>query len=137
MPGKEIEDYYHYPGYFQIKFMKKIRLPILVIIPHGGYTIPEELSGYEAVGTFDLFIQSDSCANEIFSFGDRVTGTVDTGISRLFVDLDRPYTALRPGQDGVIKRTALDGKSVFIEDQFPDEIAIANILQRYYLPFHE
>ncbi|MBN2080074.1 MAG: N-formylglutamate amidohydrolase [Spirochaetes bacterium] len=116
---------------------KNATLPILVIIPHGGLGVPEELSGYEAVGRFDLFMQSDTCANDIFSFGDLVAGTVDTDISRLFVDLDRPYTALRPGQDSVIKKETLDGKPVFDENHFPDEIAIANIIQRYYLPFHD
>ncbi len=116
---------------------KHSTLPILVIIPHGGLAVPEELAGYEAVSRFDLFMQSDTCANDIFSFGDLVAGTVDTETSRLFVDLDRPYTALRPGQDGVIKKETLDGKPVFKGDHFPDEIAIANILQRYYLPFHD
>lgn len=116
---------------------KKGHLPILIVIPHGGSRVPEELSGYEAVTKFDLFIQSDTCANEIFSFGDRVAGTLCTDISRLFIDLDRPYTALRSGCDGVIKKTTLYGKPLFREELFPDEIAIPNMLRRYWAPFHE
>lgn len=116
---------------------KKGSLPILVIIPHGGCKVPEELLGYHSVNDFDLFIQSDSCSNEIFAFGDGVTGTIDTDISRLFIDLDRPYTALPPVQDGVVKKSTLFGKPVFRGDIFPDEIAISNILQRYYFPFHQ
>ncbi len=64
-------------------------------------------------------------------------GTIDATISRLFTDLDRPLTALPPLQDGVIKKSTLLGKPVFREDLFPDEIAIANVLRRYWSPFHE
>lgn len=109
----------------------------MVIIPHGGCKVPDEFSGYEAVTKFDLFIQSDSCANELFSFGDRVAGTVDTDISRLFVDLDRLYSAVLPGQDGVVKKSTLYGKPVFRDDLYPDEIAISNVVRRYWVPFHD
>jgi N-formylglutamate deformylase len=115
----------------------KNQLPILVIIPHGGCNVPEELSGYEALTRFDIFMQSDSCANDLFSFGDRVAATVDTDISRLFIDLDRPYTSVRPDQDGVIKKSTRFGKPVFKDGHFPDDIAIANMIQRYWVPFHE
>ena len=50
----------------------KKKLPILIITPHGGYRVPEELSGYEGVNEFDLFMHADTCANELFDFGDRV-----------------------------------------------------------------
>ena len=109
----------------------------MVIIPHGGVKVPDEISGYEAVTSFDLFIQSDSCANDLFNFNDNVASTINTDISRLFIDLDRPYTALPPILDGVVKKTTLYGKPVFYDDMFPDEIAITNMLQRYYFPFHE
>lgn len=117
--------------------VKKAALPILIIIPHGGISVPEELAGYEKVTPFDLFMQSDACANDIFSFGKRVAGTLTTNISRLFVDLDRPYTALGGGSEGVIKRATLDGMPVFLDNHFPDEIAIANIIHRYYIPYHD
>jgi len=116
---------------------KTSHLPILIIIPHGGCKVPEEFAGYEAVSKFDLLIQADTCANDLFSFGDRVAGTIDTDISRLFVDLDRQYKSLPPVQDGVIKKSTLHGKPVFRDSLFPDEIAISNVLQRYWFPFHE
>lgn len=115
----------------------KSQLPILIIIPHGGCNVPEELFGYEAVSTFDLFMQSDTCANDLFSFGDSVAATLDTGISRLFIDLDRAHTSVRSDQDGVIKKSTCFGKPVFKDDHFPDDIAIANLIQRYWTPFHE
>jgi formiminoglutamase len=115
----------------------KPKLPILVIIPHGGISVPEEFAGNEALTKFDLFFESDTCANELFSFEDRVAAKIDTGISRLFVDLDREPLMLPPrSADGVIKKETLTGKPVFIENAFPDEIAIANVLKRYYYTFH-
>jgi N-formylglutamate deformylase len=113
------------------------QLPILITIPHGGCTVPEELFGYEALSRFELFMQSDACANDLFSFGDRVAATIDTDISRLFIDLDRAYTSLRPDQDGVIKKSTRFGKPVFKDGHFPDDIAIANMIQRYWVPFHD
>lgn len=115
----------------------KNQLPMLIIIPHGGYNVPEELFGYEAASKFDLFMQSDACANDLFSFGDRVAATMDTDISRLFIDLDRAYTSLRSEQDGVIKKSTPFGKPVFKDDHFPDDIAIANLIQRYWAPYHD
>jgi N-formylglutamate deformylase len=116
---------------------KKKQLPILVVIPHGGVNVPEEVAGYEAVSGFDLFFQSDSCANDLFNFNEKTACTINTDISRLFIDLDRPYTVLPPARDGVIKKTTLYGKPVYNDGVFPDEIAIANMLQRYYFPFHD
>ncbi|HOO72584.1 MAG TPA: N-formylglutamate amidohydrolase [Spirochaetota bacterium] len=113
-------------------------LPILIIIPHGGRRVPEELEGYVALSEFDLFYQSDSCANDIFSFNNRVAASIDTHISRFFVDMDRSYREIPPGAaDGIIKKTDLQGRDVFRKDQFPDHIALSNILKRYYYPFHD
>jgi formiminoglutamase len=115
----------------------KPKLPILVIIPHGGTGVPDEFAGNEALTKFDLLFESDTCANALFSFEDRVAAKIDTDISRLFVDLDREPLMLPPrSTDGVIKKETLTGKPVFIENAFPDEIAIANVLRRYYYAFH-
>ncbi len=112
--------------------------PILLLIPHGGYLVPEELSGYESISEFDLFIQADTCANELFRFENGVSAVLDTTVSRLFVDLDRSYQDIsRSRPDGVIKIKSLFGRELFGDNAFPDEIAIANILKRYYFPFHD
>lgn len=114
------------------------KLPILIIIPHGGYTVPEELDEHIHVDKFDILFSSDTCANELFSFGSTVTARVDTRISRLFVDVDRPHTMMPPDYaDGVIKKETLNGKVLYREGVFPDEIATRNILKRYYIPFHQ
>lgn len=113
----------------------KSKLPILLIVPHGGRQVPDELSGYEAIDEFGVFIESDAYANELFNFSN-VAAKVDTGISRLFVDLDRPPVMKPPYEDdGVIKKESQSGRKVFRENIFPDNIAITNILRRYYSPF--
>jgi N-formylglutamate deformylase len=82
-------------------------------------------------------MQSDTCANELFAFGDLVACSLETDVSRLFIDLDRPFTSIPPERDGVIKKTTLNGKPVFREDHFPDNIAISNMLRRYWVTFQD
>lgn len=114
------------------------KLPILIIIPHGGGKVPEELESHVLVDETELFLSSDSCANEIFDFTDKCAGVINTHISKLFVDLNRNQLEIPPrSQDGVIKPLTPYGKNIFEGEQFPDEIAIANILRRYYNPFYD
>ncbi len=114
------------------------KLPILIIIPHGGYAIPQELKGLEAVTLFDLFFNADTCANEIFDFRETAAAVLDNSLSRLFIDCDRNYRSLPPEQeDGVIRDTTFFGNPVFTEGVFPDELALSNLIERYHLPFHE
>ena len=117
-------------------FMKKY--PVLIIIPHGGYSIPYELIEVTDITDFDLYIQGDTCANELFAFDKFVAAKLDSQISRLFVDMDR--NKKKVGEkipDGIIKTATLNGKSIFIKDTYPDNIAINNIIRRYYRPFHD
>ncbi len=114
------------------------KLPILIIIPHGGTEIPEEFSDHVALRPLDIFMEADSCANRLFDFREGVAAVLDTSISRLFVDLDRPYQDVRYSSvDGVIKYRTGNNRPVFEESVRPDEIAITNLLRRYYLPFHD
>jgi N-formylglutamate deformylase len=115
----------------------KEKLPILVIIPHGGRTVPDEISGHEQIDEFGIFIESDAYANELFNYHDVFT-TVSTHVSRLFVDPDRHQTMLPPQfTDGIIKKESQGGRKIFKEKIFPDDIAIINIIKRYYDPFHK
>lgn len=114
------------------------KLPILVIIPHGGCSLPEELSDYHALSPVDLFFESDGGANRIFNISEEVDSLIDTEISRLLVDTDRSYKDIFPiTQDGVIKKSTTMNKPVFRGKYYPDEIAITNIIRRYYNPFHQ
>lgn len=99
--------------------------------------IPDELSGYEQIDRFGIFIDSDSCANQLFNFED-AAAKIDTYISRLFVDTDRSPLALPArSRDGVIKKESISGRTVFEGKAFPDNIAISNIIRRYHFPFHD
>jgi N-formylglutamate deformylase len=114
------------------------KLPFLLIIPHSGLDIPEELYGYENVSPLNIFFESDAGAGLIFSDDKHVLKTVTTDISKLFVDVDRDYRMLSPlTDDGVIKTKTSMNREVFKKNCHPDEIAISNILTRYYSPFHE
>jgi len=117
--------------------MKK-KYPILIIIPHGGYRIPDELAPYMNLDEFDIFMEADTCANELFSFDEYVSAKIDTLFTRLLVDTDRHPLAVPPAsKNGVIKRKSFYNKNIFQENFFPDEIAISNIIKRCYIPFHQ
>ncbi|MCX7678384.1 MAG: N-formylglutamate amidohydrolase [Spirochaetes bacterium] len=113
-------------------------IPFLIIVPHGGIQIPDELREYTAISDFDLLLNSDAFANDIFNFEDKVFECICASISRLFVDLDRSLLEVPPAHnDGVIKKLSTFGKPIYKENNFPDEIAISAIIQRYYIPFYE
>jgi len=114
------------------------KLPFLIIIPHSGLSIPEELFGYENLSPLNIFFEADAGAGEIFSLNDSIFKIISTPISKIFVDPDREFKQLFPvTNDGVIKSKTSMNRDVFRRDCYPDEIAISNILHRYYFPFHE
>lgn len=112
-------------------------LPILILVPHAGRSVPDELAGYEILGDFELFFESDACADVLFDFGDNTVARIDSPISRLFVDLDRHHLMVSPRtDDGVVKKSTSAGVPIYPPGVFPDEIAINNLLMRYYHGFH-
>ncbi len=110
---------------------------ILILIPHGGYNVPEELKDYTILEKHEIFLEADTGAIELFSFPDTRAHYLHTDISRLFIDLNRPYTALKSNSQSVMNKMTSRNKDIFLPDHFPDEIALANILKRHYFPFHE
>jgi N-formylglutamate deformylase len=114
-----------------------VKFPILIIIPHGGYRVPEEFVEHSTLNETDLMLSADTCANEIFSI-ENCAAVLNTHISRLFIDLDRPPAELPPrALDGVMKTESFLGNPLFSDGKYPDSIALANILRRYYFPFSE
>ncbi len=115
--------------------MKKEK--ILIIIPNGGTSVPEELAPHSIVSDFELFMFSDPLANQLFAF-QKAAGVVDSLISPLFIDLNEHFSKMPPSYtSGVIKTETPNGKQIFEEGVSPDSIASANILRRYYFPFHD
>lgn len=114
-----------------------MKIPAFIIIPHGGYLVPEEMADYSTLTEFDCFLEADTSANQIFNLSHETLGFIDSQVSRLFIDLDRPPYSMPPvSQDGVIKKETSGGRDIFREDCFPDEIALASMLKRYYFPYH-
>ena len=114
------------------------KFPVLIVIPHGGYRIPDELSSYVDAEDADLLLSADTCANDLFCADDQCTAVLNTHISRLFIDVDLPPLDIPPkSPDGVIKMETLFGKEIFSSGVFPDEIALTGLLKRYYFPFHD
>lgn len=110
----------------------------MIIVPHGGCRPPDELLLINALSDFDIFMNSDACANDIFSFERNAVADIKTDISRLYIDTDRILSDMPPSsKDGVMKVKTPSGKSVYRDNLFPGDIAISNILARYYLAFHE
>jgi len=107
----------------------------LIIIPHGGTVIPEELEPCTEVNDLTLFLESDCCANQIFNFENSL-GILKTEISPLFIDLNKSYQSFAQRQrPGVIRRTTRNGINIFNNNYFPDDLALANIFKRHYFPF--
>ena len=111
------------------------KLPILVIIPHGGYEVPEELAPFSMADDLDLFIDADTCADEIFAFPEALA-KFSAKTSRLFIDLDRSSAEIDDKiGDGVIKRYTQNMKALFENEFYPDNLAAKNLIRRYYSPY--
>jgi N-formylglutamate deformylase len=114
------------------------RYPFLISIPHGGVSVPPEIRGRIALSRKEIVFNSDPYTRRIYGFGDRVEAVIDTEVSRIFVDTNRPPYEYPPlNQDGVLKVVTQDGTPVYKKGQFPTKDLIAALLRGYYYPFHE
>jgi formiminoglutamase len=115
-----------------------MRYPFLISIPHGGTTVPAEAAGKLALSWNDLVHYSDPATQTLYRFGTSVTATVDTPVSRMVADFNRPPLPLPPRDpDGIVKTRTIDGKTVWRPGQFPDLPLIHRILMKYYFPYHQ
>jgi formiminoglutamase len=90
-----------------------------------------------ALNDTELAFHCDPRTREIFGFRDRVAAFIDTPVSRMIVDLNRPPLPLPPRDpDGIIKRITIDGKQVYLPGHVPDIILIHTLLKKYYFPYH-
>jgi N-formylglutamate deformylase len=115
-----------------------MRYPFLISIPHGGTEVPAEVTGRLALEHDELAYYSDPVTQVLYHFGDSVESMIDTPVSRMVVDLNRPPLPLPPGDpDGIIKVRTIDGRIVYREGQFPDLNLIHRLLMRWYFPYHQ
>jgi N-formylglutamate deformylase len=111
--------------------------PFLFSIPHAGTMIPDELQGSVLLDHNALGYYSDPGSRSLFHFPGRVAASIDTPISRLFVDLNRPPYHLPPRHpDGVVKVSAVDGSPIYREGMFPDMARIQHLMMTHYFPYH-
>jgi N-formylglutamate deformylase len=115
-----------------------MRYPFLISIPHGGTEVPAEVRGRLALEGDELVYYSDPVTPLLYHFGDAVETTIDTPVSRMVVDLNRPPLPLPPKDpDGIIKVRTIDGRTVYREGQFPDMPLIHRLLMEWYFPYHQ
>ncbi|HEX3001451.1 MAG TPA: N-formylglutamate amidohydrolase [Methanoregula sp.] len=116
----------------------KTRYPFLISIPHGGTGIPPELDGSLALRDEELRYYSDPGTRELYGFSHSAAALIDTPISRMAVDLNRPPLPLPPRDpDGVIKTRTIDGKAVYCEGKIPDLPLIHRLMMAWYFPYHQ
>ena len=111
--------------------------PFLVSVPHGGVEVPEEVRDAVFLDEKTISYFSDPGTRQLFGLADCVCAYIDTPISRMIVDLNRPPYHLPPKRwDGVVKVRTATGIPVYKEGHFPDITLIHRLLMKYYFPYH-
>ncbi|MDD1705664.1 MAG: N-formylglutamate amidohydrolase, partial [Methanoregulaceae archaeon] len=99
--------------------------------------MPEEVSFHFALTRTELAYYSDPATRALYQFHDRVVSYLDTDISRMVVDLNRPPYHLPPRHpDGVIKLRTVHGTPVYRDGSLPDIRVIHRLLMYHYFPYH-
>ena len=115
-----------------------VKYPFLISVPHGGTEIPRELNGHLALTEQDLRYYSDPDTRELYGFSESVAAFIDTPVSRMAVDLNRPPLPLPPRDpEGIIKLRTIDGKPVYRDGLFPDMSLIHRLMMAWYFPYHQ
>ena len=118
--------------------MVKKHYPFLISIPHGGTEVPDIVRPLLLLDNDELSYYCDTCTRSIFGFEDRVAAYIDTPISRMIVDLNRPPLPLPPRDpDGIIKVRTIDGRNVYQPGLVPDMNLIHHLLKNHYFPYHQ
>jgi formiminoglutamase len=86
----------------------------------------------------EILHYSDPGTKELYGFGREVAALIDTSISRMVVDLNRPPLPLPPRDpDGIIKTRTIDGKLVYRPGNVPVLPQIHRLLMAWYFPYHQ
>lgn len=116
----------------------KKRYPFLISVPHGGTGIPAIVRPRLLLSDADLRTYCDPATRTLFGYGDRVAAWIDTPVSRMVVDLNRPPLPLPlRDPDGIIKLRTIDGRDVWRPGQVPDMQMVHRLLVAHYFPFHQ
>ena len=111
--------------------------PFLISVPHGGTEVPDTVRPLLQLNNDELCYYCDPHTRSIFGFRDSVAAYIDTPLSRMVVDLNRPPLPLPPrNPDGIIKVRTIDGRDVYRPGMFPDMNLIHHLLKTHYFPYH-
>lgn len=116
------------------------RLPLLVSMPHAGTHIPPALAAGMTEAALRL-PDTDWHLDRLYDFLDGLGASVLVAThSRYVVDLNRPSdnANLYPGQDttGLCPVDTFHKEPVYRDGRLPDEAAIAQRVQQYWMPYH-
>jgi N-formylglutamate deformylase len=113
------------------------RYPFLVSVPHGGTRVPGAVLDSVALTQAEIEYYSDPATRALYQFHDQIVSYLDTDISRMVVDLNRPPYHLPPRYpDGVVKQTTVHGTLVYRDGVLPDIRVIHRLLMDHYFPYH-
>ena len=115
------------------------KLPIAVLIPHGGLAVPPELKGRVALTPEQIFNEADAYVDDIFDYRGRVGHWLNFPYARAILDVNRPDNAAlhhRLG-DGAIKEQTSYGTAVFHDGRAPDMARVNALIAAYLRPWHE
>ncbi len=115
------------------------KLPIAVILPHGGLEIPVELKGRVALTPEQIFNEADAYVDDIYAYQDSVLHWLNFPYARAILDVNRPDDAAMHHRlgDGAVKLQTSYGAPVFHEGQEPDVELVNLLIARYWRPWHE
>ncbi len=108
-------------------------LPFVLSLPHASHDLPDYVRAHIALSDEEIRESSDLGTLEIFG-ALPVRAALFAGWSRLLVDLNRSPT--QRDRKGVIARIDYQGRSVYREGFFPDEMEFERRLGLYYRPYH-
>ena len=114
------------------------RYPFLISVPHGGTEVPDPVRPLLLLTDEELQYYCDPATRLLFDYKDRVAAFIDTPVSRMVVDLNRPPLPLPlHDPDGIIKLSTIDGREVWHPGMVPDMPLIHTLLMRWYFPYHQ
>jgi len=123
---------------FSYRRAAPVKYPFLISIPHGGVEVPAEVADRIALSDRELHWYCDPATRSLFDFSQSVEATIDTPVSRMIIDLNRPPLPLPPKDpDGIIKVRTIDGRKVYLPGHLPDLPFIHRLMIKWYFPYHQ
>ena len=109
-----------------------MKLPLIISVPHGGLSVPQELQEYCVLAPEQILVDSDEGAAEIYDLQSEVAAHITTDVARAIVDMNRSEDDR--GRDGIIKTHTSYNVRVYSQPVPEDVVEI--LLERYYRPYH-